>query len=1562
MGHSLELGAVSASRAVRCAFVGDEPLLEQCVDMARTAGLDVVLVATKNEMVRDDAIEHGIPVVESDPAGLRHGLDEHPADVLFSVAYLRMVPDDVLARVMVAINFHDGPLPGYAGLNVTTWALLAGEHEHAITWHLMTSDVDAGEVVATERFPIAEDETSFSLNARCYEAALTTFPAIAAAIAAGTLSTEPQEAGEHRVFRRYDRPARLFDPRQPASETARTVRALDLGHRLRNPVGVVRLVVGDEVVVVDAVTEAEPSSAAPGTVMASDGDGVRIATADRDILITAASTPEGVGLDLPDAFRRLGLGSGDVLAPPPAELMTAVGELETVLARDESFWLGRVAAVDPARPPMLGGTGRGSRFVDVPPQTTDAELVATVALWLRRTTAPETVAFSLTDGRVRQIGRRLAPLTVPPVAVLDVDLDTPFDALRAAAEAELEVVAHRHPLLRDAIGREPLTRGHPFAPPVVVQVGEEGDAADTPLGDAVLRIVREAGNRIRLDAALDTADPAALDRVADQLSTLLGAAQAAPSAPGGDLAIVSAAEQIVLDAFNATALDHDRDATVDALFRAQVAATPDAPALSSGATTLTYGELQAAVAALADRLADLGVTHRDRVGIAVHRGIDMLVGVLATLELGAAYVPLDPTYPIERLQFMVDDSGLAVLLAANSTAAELARPAIPVLDPAQVDGPAPAADRSSVHDPSDLAYVIYTSGSTGTPKGVMLEHRQVVNFFVAMDEKIDRDPPGVWLAVTSLSFDISVLELLWTLTRGFHVVLKPDRALPAADGGAELTAAPTRPVSLSLFYFAAGEETAADGYRLLLESARFADRNGFEAVWTPERHFHAFGGAYPNPSVAGAALAAITERVGIRAGSVVLPLHSPIRVAEEWAVVDNLSRGRVAISFAAGWQPNDFVLNPTAFANAKEDLPRNIELVQRLWRGETVPMPGHDGAMVDVHTLPRPVQAELPIWLTSAGSPATFERAGTLGVNVLTHLLGQSVEQLAENVERYRSAWREAGHPGEGRVTLMMHTYLDRDADVAREVAREPMKSYLRTAVGLLRDVASAFPTFAGRGKGTDDLFKNLTADEMDQLLEMAASRYLSSSGLFGTPADAAKVIDVVSAAGVDEVACLIDFGVATDDVLTSLDLLLEAKLDVEARRAAVVATPSAEDAVIDDSVAGLVARHGVTHLQCTPSLAAMLLADPDDRAAIGGVRHLMLGGEALPAAMATELRQLLPERFTNMYGPTETTIWSLTYELDGDVGATVPIGTPIANTTVVVLDPAGRRLPIGVFGELHIGGEGVARGYHARPELTAERFVDRPGIGRMYATGDVVRIHPAGYVEFAGRADNQVKIRGHRIELGEIETVLDRHPDVVQSVVVARGDATDPRLLAYVVLRRGADVSGDALRKHVGEILPDVMVPSAAIALDAFPLTPNGKIDRKALPSEGPAMSADAQVWTAPPADDVERLVAEIWSAELERPVGRDDNFFDIGGHSLLAVKVFRRLSDATSARLSLTDVFRFPTVRTFAAHLDALQSAGTDDASPAPAAVSAPTGTDRGAMRRRALARRGGDQGGDG
>jgi natural product biosynthesis luciferase-like monooxygenase protein len=1509
--------------------VGDEPLVEQCADIARQHGLDIVLIVTTNRMVREYADGAGIAVVA--PGAEAAGLEAHPADVLFSIANLRVLPEVVLDRVTTAINFHDGPLPAYAGLNVTTWALFAGERRHGITWHLMTSDVDGGAVVARDDFPIADDDTAFSLNARCYEAALATFPAVAGAVAAGTLAPTPQPPGERRVFRRHDRPAVLLDPTRPAAESARAVRALDFGHLLRNPIGSVRLVLGDESFVVERAARLEPlESSVPGTLVKLDDDGARIATPDGDLWLSALSTAEGGAVDIASVGRRHGWEAGASIPTPHEDLVAALAELEPVLARNEHYWLDRLAQTPPTPLPATTTTTRTGVVLELPGGAEDADALAAVAVWLSRLSGTSPVSFAVTDTAVRSTLARLAPLARPPLVRLEVDANTTYASLRRAAANELKLALEHGPLLRDAIGRDPRLRGQELRDAVIVEL--------------------DAGC-VRVEMATTPDDPGHADRVTESLTTVLTAGIADPSSLAVELPFVGPAERRLLDELNHTPLEYNRRATIDALFREAAARTPDASAVTFGGRTLSYAELGRAVGAFAGRLAAVGVARGDRVGIAMPRGIDMLIAVLATLELGAAYVPLDPTYPAERLNFMVDDAGIAALVASGSAAVELTRTA-PVLDPG--DPPEPDAPTRPVsdHDATDLAYVIYTSGSTGVPKGVMLEHGNVTNFFAAMDEVIEHDPPGVWLAVTSLSFDISVLELLWTVTRGFHVVVAPDRGQGSASP--EAADAPARPVSFSLFYFAAGEETASDGYQLLLESARFADRHGFEAVWTPERHFHAFGGAYPNPSVTGAALAAITSSVGIRAGSVVLPLHSPVRVAEEWAVVDNLSRGRVAISFAAGWQPNDFVLNPSAYATAKEDLPNWIDQVQRLWRGETLQLAGHDGSPVDVKTLPRPVQDELPVWLTSAGSSATFERAGRLGVNVLTHLLGQSIDQLAANVALYRNAWHESGHPGEGRVTLMLHTYLDRDADTAREAAREPMKRYLGTAVGLLRDVASTFPTFANRGKNTDDLFKSLSPDELDQLLEVAAARYLGTSGLFGTSDDAVAVVEAVSHAGVDEVACLIDFGVPTEQVLGSLDLLLETKTAVDARRAE-RPDVSRRDPAEDDSIAELITRHDVTHLQCTPSLAAMLLADPADRDALRHVQHLMLGGEALPTALAAELRALLPARFTNMYGPTETTIWSLTHELvDLPSDGSIPIGRPIGNTTVFVLDQDGRPLPVGAFGELHIGGEGVARGYHNRADLTTERFVERPGMGRIYGTGDVVRIHPRGHVEFAGRGDNQVKIRGHRVELGEIETVLDRHPDVVRSVVVAREDGVDTRLVGYVVLHKGADVAADALRKHVSACLPEVMVPSSVVPIDAFPLTPNGKIDRKSLTTRTLEIVTSAPVNGHAPAaslaDDRERLVASVWADELERPVGRDDNFFDIGGHSLLAVKVFRRISDETSAPIALTDVFRFPTVRTFAAHLNALNGGVETDAP----ADRASTGTDRGALRRRALAGR--------
>jgi acyl carrier protein len=344
----------------------------------------------------------------------------------------------------------------------------------------------------------------------------------------------------------------------------------------------------------------------------------------------------------------------------------------------------------------------------------------------------------------------------------------------------------------------------------------------------------------------------------------------------------------------------------------------------------------------------------------------------------------------------------------------------------------------------------------------------------------------------------------------------------------------------------------------------------------------------------------------------------------------------------------------------------------------------------------------------------------------------------------------------------------------------------------------------------------------------------------------------------------------------------------------------------------------------------------------------MMVGGEAFPPTLARDLAALVAGKVMNMYGPTETTIWSAVCTVDHNASGVVPLGRPLANQQVYVLDSHLQPLPPGLPGELAIGGAGVVRGYFQRPELTAERFVAdtvRGDGGSLYRTGDLVRWRDDGVLEFLGRLDHQVKVRGYRIELGEIEAALAEQPGVAQAVVLAREDQPgDVRLVAYVVAHSGAPLDGTSLRDGLRERLPEFMVPQAVVQLDEFPHTPNGKIDRKALPppERGTAASAGATAYVAP-ADDLEQQIAAVWKdvLKLDR-VGSGDNFFDLGGHSLLAVQAHRRLRETLQRDLSITDIFRFPTVQSLAAYLADGSQGGAQQ------------GTDRAQGRRAAMQRR--------
>jgi amino acid adenylation domain-containing protein len=619
---------------------------------------------------------------------------------------------------------------------------------------------------------------------------------------------------------------------------------------------------------------------------------------------------------------------------------------------------------------------------------------------------------------------------------------------------------------------------------------------------------------------------------------------------------------------NRTEVKFDSTKCVQDLLEEQARRTPTKTAVVFRDQALTYRALQERADRLACRLRSLGVGRDTIVAIYMKRSLDVVAALWAVLKAGGAYLPLDPSFPAARVEFMLSDSKACVILTERKLQSRFEGQRSAVLP---VDGDwqrdsyaAIETDRRGAR-PVDLAYLIYTSGSTGTPKGVMVEHRNVVNFFAAMDTVIGYES-GVWLAVTSISFDISVLELLWTLSRGFTVIVQ----------------------------------------------------------------------------------------------------------AEE----DKLAPGG-------------------------------------------------------------------------------------------------------------------------------------------------------------------------------------------------------------------------------------------------------------------------------DYSVAEQLTRHNVTHLQCTPTFAHMLCRSADTLAAMNALRRLLLGGEALPVALANQLSQTLAAEIHNMYGPTETTVWSTSYKLAGRANA-IPIGKPVANTQTYILDERHRLVVVGEVGELYIGGDGVARGYWGRAELTAERFIPNPfsdrASDRLYKTGDLARLRADGNIEFLGRTDHQVKIRGFRVELGEIETVLGQHPSVQEVVVIPREDSTqNPMLAAYVVTKPRLIVTQKELQIFARQRLPEYMVPSVMTSLDRMPVTPNGKVDRKALPI----------LVASSPADDIgigtrtelEVTLAQIWQDVLGvDAVGLRNNFFDLGATSLTLAEAAATMREVLKREIHITDLFAYPTISSFVAYLS---RANVD-------VRRGETAADRGAVRRASLASR--------
>ncbi|MFC5044319.1 MupA/Atu3671 family FMN-dependent luciferase-like monooxygenase [Aquimarina hainanensis] len=343
-------------------------------------------------------------------------------------------------------------------------------------------------------------------------------------------------------------------------------------------------------------------------------------------------------------------------------------------------------------------------------------------------------------------------------------------------------------------------------------------------------------------------------------------------------------------------------------------------------------------------------------------------------------------------------------------------------------------------------------------------------------------------------------------------------------------------MEFGIMFFASSEDSLSNNiYDLVKKCTIYGDQNGFSSVWVPERHFTEFGGAYNNPAVLQAALSSITNRIRLNSGSVVMALHDPIRVAEEWAMVDNLSNGRAGIAIASGWNPSDFAFFPSNYKNKHEVMHRNLSVVRKLWKGETIDRLSGDGKMTPIRIYPSLVQEEIPLHLTVSGNPDGFRKGGELGINILTSVLDQTVEELAEKIKIYRQARLEHGFdPKAGKVSLMLHTYIGTDDEKAKEEARDPYCSFLKRNRKL----------FEGLAHNRDRSFSlsNLEEDELDDFVDFLYDRFTNTKGMIGDKESCHALVKEVMEAGVDEIVCLLDFGPPADKILENLQNIKELK------------------------------------------------------------------------------------------------------------------------------------------------------------------------------------------------------------------------------------------------------------------------------------------------------------------------------------------------------------------------------------------------------------------------------------
>ncbi|WP_310417097.1 amino acid adenylation domain-containing protein, partial [Chamaesiphon sp. OTE_8_metabat_110] len=818
----------TVNRKFSCFIIGRESFVLPCAKSLLESGhqicgiveTDRALTAPLSGALDRWAELHHIPQLQL-PANLYDFLSGQSFDYLFSISNSTILAREILALPrQFAINCHDGPLPKYGGMNAPAWAIINGERRHGISWHQIAERVDAGDLLKQVSFEIEECETAATLNSKCYEAIISSFPELIAKLASGNISPVKQNLQERSYFLSAQKPSPgcILDWQQSARSIAAVVRGLDFD-RQENAIGLPKIALGNRLAIVMAVEiSTDRSTAPPGTIVSLCAKGIRVSTTSADLLVRQLQTLDGKPLDL---LTFCAGRVGDALRRSP--VAHDIAQLETSLAKHERFWAHRLATLTPLVLPeidrpvdvalrrqtlrltagcrqrvgnacalRLRNEHRGSalEFQQVPIsptlrafladryptwQVADFLTVAIVA-YLSRISGQDCFDLNVSFA---ELDRQLAGMpdlfaTQVPCRI-DLSRSPSFETAVEEISRELASVKHHQTYARDLLLRypdlQPLTQLDDRLPVGIARVETLAGSPSKQYASGLTFIVPERGDEWCCCYDRQSIAPERCKQLLERLSVFIGGI-----IDGVDrlasLPLLPAGEIDRLHGWNDTHVDFGGAACIHQLIAAQVARTPARIAVECAGERLTYRELDRRSDRLAAHLTAMGVSADVLVGICVERSLDTIVGILGILKAGGAYVPLDPDYPQARLALIIEDAGMSIILTQSRLIAKLPAYGGKIVCIDKLD---PYPDRLHLLakvKPHDLAYVIYTSGSTGKPKGVAIEHHSVVNYTLATIREYALTPADRVLQFTSLNFDVSAEEIYPCLSVGATLVLR----------------------------------------------------------------------------------------------------------------------------------------------------------------------------------------------------------------------------------------------------------------------------------------------------------------------------------------------------------------------------------------------------------------------------------------------------------------------------------------------------------------------------------------------------------------------------------------------------------------------------------------------------------------------------------------------------------------------------------------------------------------------------------------------------------------------